>query len=1110
MFVSKKTAIKTLITIPSILVLAACGGGGGGGGAGPGAINTAPVFTSDMPTASIAQDVSYNFDVNATDADGDTLVYSFTGNPSWLSIDSATGVMSGTPLNVDVGTTSGIVVGVTDNNSALVSQAAFSITVTNVNDAPVFTSGTPIASVAQDVSYNFDVNATDTDGDTLVYSFTGNPTWLSIDSATGVMSGTPLNVDVGTTSGIVVGVTDNNSALVSQAAFSITVTNVNDAPVFTSGTPIASVAQDASYNFDVNATDTDGDTLVYSVTGNPTWLSIDSETGVMSGTPLNVDVGTTSGIVVSVTDNNSAPVSQAVFNITVTDVNDAPIISGTPQTVTIAGGMYDFTPTASDVDVGDILMYSISGNDPWLSIDANTGQLTGLPMPSDIGTTTVTVAVTDSNAASDALTFDIVVANSFNEALYSQLIPSPTTSLVAMNEVADGIATNGWTATDATPFMEFALDTTTELHRIDLRDLPAIDDQVTAATITFMSNNNPVGSPISTGTLTNDGSIVSFAISPPVRADNVRITLNTTTGAKGLAEVEIYSALAPGQSEIIAGRDLFNTDSTSTFIEEEECEFVTSLSDTATWTHLNSANSAGISNALVQTGRCRGISVNESAVTGTFFVKNVFPGALGEFDLRLRVRSEAGDVSSPDAGGDSTGIGTDPFLRGMIGIMFNYSDANNYYRYQISQRDGHRKIMKKSNGVFAQLAQSTQSFTLNEWVNIRIVRQNGVIIVFQDGEQVLAAVDAELNGTQLALFCAKNRSCFYDNLIVLDAPSTPIIALSSPAASFVGNSGTLAVSAVTNESMVIDGVEFVLNDGVDSFISPAPGPFFGSFELGSVADNYVVKAYALDSDGSRLTNTSAVDESAQIGINGITILTVGDSITEGLRDDHLNDDVSSIGINAGRITSGGYQPLLVDLMTASNTSLPISMLTEANGNESAELGSQRIASLLARYPEAEAVLVKYGSNDHDRVASGLGTIANVDEPDTFKDFMQIIINQINAVGVKAILAIPLQVVNSAAINNNFSTGREYRDVIFELISDNNLLETPDSLAIGGGVLNPPIAGPDFFQFFTLDNTDKLDDDQIHPNNEGYISMSNAWCGVLNGQLVGDVTIVCSP
>ncbi|NOX27384.1 MAG: DUF1080 domain-containing protein [Gammaproteobacteria bacterium] len=876
-------------------------------------------------------------------------------------------------------------------------------------------------------------------------------------------------------------------------------TVTNTAPVITSGTPLASIAKNVPYNFDVNATDIDGDTLVYSLAGTPpTWLNIDASTGVLSGTPDNADVGSTSGIVVNVNDGTVTTTS-AAFGITVT--NAAPVINDAlvPQSVTIAGGMYDFTPTASDV--GDTLTYSISGNDSWLSIDANTGQLTGIPMPGDVGTTTVTVTVTDSSAATDTLTFDLVVANGFNEALYSQVTPSPATSLATMYEVADGIATNGWTSTGATPFMDLALDTATELHRIDLRDLPAIGDQVTAATITFMNNNGPVGSPITTGALTDDGSIMSFAISPPVMADNVRITLDTTIGTKGLAEVEIYSALAPGQTEVAAARDLFNTNSTANYTEVEECQFVGSAADTATWTYLSSANSAGINNALVQTGRCRGISASDSAVEGTFFLRDIFAGAANEFDLRLRVRSEAGDVSTPDnENDDSTGVGTDPFLRGMMGIMFNYSDADNYYRYQISQRDGHQKIMKKSGGVYSQLAQSTQSYPLGQWINLRIVRQNGAIIVFQDGEQVLAAADADLNGTELALFCAKNRSCFFDNLIVLSAPSTPIVALSAPAASFVDNDGTLSVSAVVNDATDVGGVQFVLDEGTGSEITLAPvtvAPFTGSFALGSVASNHTVRAYALASDGvTRLTHNGAMDESAQVGVNGIVLLTVGDSITEGLRDEDMSDDISLNGANAGRITSGGYQSNLTDLLTDDNLAgLPIAMIVEANGNETTAQGSQRLSELLSRYPNTQAVLVQYGTNDHGTVLSGMGTTPNVSSPSTYKDFMQIIINTANAAGVKAILSIPIQFTG----DNDFAEGLEYRTAITELIAEN------------AGLANPPVLGSDFYNVYTLAaDTTILLDDQVHPNSPGYVRMSDEWCGALSTQLVGNVFLSCAP
>ncbi|MBA6340590.1 hypothetical protein H4J59_06230, partial [Colwellia sp. MB02u-10] len=90
-----------------------------------------------------------------------------------------------------VGTTSNIVLTVTDLANVSDSLNAFTITVTNVNDAPVI-SGTPATTIAEDTPYSFTATATDDDnGDILVYSITGAPNWLNINSATGVLSGTP-------------------------------------------------------------------------------------------------------------------------------------------------------------------------------------------------------------------------------------------------------------------------------------------------------------------------------------------------------------------------------------------------------------------------------------------------------------------------------------------------------------------------------------------------------------------------------------------------------------------------------------------------------------------------------------------------------------------------------------------------------------------------------------------------------------------------------------------------------------------------------------------------------------------------------------------------------
>ena len=57
--------------------------------------------------------------------------------------------------------------------------------------------------------------------------------------------------------------------------------------------------------------------------------SFDTSTGALTGTPDNDDVGTDSDIVITVSDGD-ATASLSSFSITVSNVNDAPTITGTP------------------------------------------------------------------------------------------------------------------------------------------------------------------------------------------------------------------------------------------------------------------------------------------------------------------------------------------------------------------------------------------------------------------------------------------------------------------------------------------------------------------------------------------------------------------------------------------------------------------------------------------------------------------------------------------------------------------------------------------------------------------------------------------------------------
>jgi plastocyanin len=408
-------------------------------------VNDTPTITGS-PSTSVNQGSAYSFTPTGADVDtGDTITYSIANKPSWASFNTSNGQLTGTPGNSDVGTTSAVVITVTDNQGATSNLASFSLTVNNANDAPTIT-GSPATSVNQGSAYSFTPTGADVDtGDTITYSIANKPGWASFNTSTGQLTGTPGNSDVGTTSGIAITVTDNQGATSNLANFSLTVNNTNDAPTIT-GSPATSVNQSSAYSFTPTGADVDtGDTITYSIANKPSWASFNTSTGQLMGTPGNSDVGTTSAIVITVTDNQGATSNLASFSLTVVDSNDVPSISGVPATTATEDSLYSFSPLASDADLGDTLVFSIANKPLWASFNTSTGVLSGTPSNNDVGTTSgIVISVSDGHITAALSSFDLTVSNT-NDA---PVITLPSAPGVHENDSAVALADNIQVADD--------------------------------------------------------------------------------------------------------------------------------------------------------------------------------------------------------------------------------------------------------------------------------------------------------------------------------------------------------------------------------------------------------------------------------------------------------------------------------------------------------------------------------------------------------------------------------------------------------------------------------------------------------------------------------------
>ena len=99
----------------------------------------------------------------------------------------------------------------------------------------------------------------------------------------------------------------------------------------------AQVLVGQSLTFAPSASDPDGDALTFSATGLPGWMTIEAATGTIRGKPTSADVGTYSGIVVTVSDGRTSVSLPAQQVAVVAAANGKATLSWVPPTENVDG-----------------------------------------------------------------------------------------------------------------------------------------------------------------------------------------------------------------------------------------------------------------------------------------------------------------------------------------------------------------------------------------------------------------------------------------------------------------------------------------------------------------------------------------------------------------------------------------------------------------------------------------------------------------------------------------------------------------------------------------------------------------------------------------------------
>jgi large repetitive protein len=338
--------------------------------------------------------------------------------PTGFSISVADGdnySVSGTTVTPDANYSGALLVPVTVNDgTASSNEFVLNVTVNAVNDIPVITAQNPDPIVAtEDQSFNISIaNLAITDPDDTY------PTDFTLEVLSGAnytFSGTTVtpapNFSGNLSVSVVVNDGNQNSATFNV---SVSVTNVNDAPVITGQSPDPiTTAEDQPVTIALTnllVTDTDN--------AYPNGFSLTLSGGdnySVAGATITPDADFTGTLQVPVTVSDGNATSNVfVLEVTVVESNDAPVITGQSTlavdednsltitlahvTVTDADNVY---PADFSLSLGTGTNYTLSGN-------------TVIPAPNFSGTLSVPVTVNDGTSNSN--TFPLVVTvNAVND-----------------------------------------------------------------------------------------------------------------------------------------------------------------------------------------------------------------------------------------------------------------------------------------------------------------------------------------------------------------------------------------------------------------------------------------------------------------------------------------------------------------------------------------------------------------------------------------------------------------------------------------------------------------------------------------------------------------------
>ncbi|MEO6872281.1 MAG: Ig domain-containing protein [Chthoniobacterales bacterium] len=336
--------------------------------------NSNNAITSD-PFSIADRDAAFSYQII-----GNNLPTSYTATPlpAGLAFAPATGVISGTPA---IGGSFSVAITAKGPTSTAAGRLSLTIVPPDRDNAPVISSPRAASATIQQ-SFTYQIMASHA---ATQYSVSGLPAGLSLDTTTGLISGTPT---VAGTFNVLVMASNASGTGGSSLILSV----YPPIPVITSAKQATALAG-KPFTFQTTASNQPAS---YSASGLPDDLTIDSITGLITGTPVN-----TGTYIVTLRAGNGSGVGYQIFTLTV-NVAKPTITSALTASATENQSFY-YQITAD----GNATSFGASGLPDGVTVTSS-GYIAG--MPTRAGTYNIEISATNSAGTGTATLVLTVVA----------------------------------------------------------------------------------------------------------------------------------------------------------------------------------------------------------------------------------------------------------------------------------------------------------------------------------------------------------------------------------------------------------------------------------------------------------------------------------------------------------------------------------------------------------------------------------------------------------------------------------------------------------------------------------------------------------------------------